>query len=284
MASYKVEICGVNTAKLPILKEEEKDALFARIKQGDNAARETYIKGNLRLVLSVIKRFSGNHENVDDLFQIGCIGLIKAIDRFDVQFQVKFSTYAVPMITGEIKRFLRDDGMIKVSRTLKEQSYKVRRTAEKISQENGRNATLEEVAAATELSREEIVLALEANTEVDSIYRTIFESEGRAVTMADQVVFDKTTSLGYAGNNVSSQNTIGENGVSADYEKEELLNHMLLEQLLKELDATSRKLIEYRYFHDMTQMQVAKQLGISQVQVSRMEKKILTQMRKKAQL
>ena len=147
-----------------------------------------------------------------------------------------------------------------------------------------RNATLEEVAAATELSREEIVLALEANTEVDSIYRTIFESEGRAVTMADQVVFDKTTSLGYAGNNVSSQNTIGENGVSADYEKEELLNHMLLEQLLKELDATSRKLIEYRYFHDMTQMQVAKQLGISQVQVSRMEKKILTQMRKKAQL
>ena len=281
MSVYKVEICGVNTAKLPILKEEEKAALFARIKQGDMTARETYIKGNLRLVLSVIKRFSGNQENIDDLFQIGCIGLIKAIDRFDVQFQVKFSTYAVPMITGEIKRFLRDDGMIKVSRTLKEQSYKVRRTAEKISQENGRNATLEEVAAATELSREEIVLALEANTEVDSIYRTIFESEGRAVTMADQVVFDKTTSLGYAGNNVSSQNTIGENGVSADYEKEELLNHMLLEQLLKELDATSRKLIEYRYFHDMTQMQVAKQLGISQVQVSRMEKKILKKIKRR---
>lgn len=258
--------------------------LLQKAQRGDRKSRNQIVEENVGLVWSIVKRFAGRGYDQEDIFQIGCIGLIKAIDRFDVQFQVKFSTYAVPMITGEIKRFLRDDGMIKVSRTLKEQSYKVRRTAEKISQENGRNATLEEVAAATELSREEIVLALEANTEVDSIYRTIFESEGRAVTMADQVVFDKTTSLGYAGNNVSSQNTIGENGVSADYEKEELLNHMLLEQLLKELDATSRKLIEYRYFHDMTQMQVAKQLGISQVQVSRMEKKILTQMRKKAQL
>lgn len=258
--------------------------LLQKAQKGDRQSRNRIVEENVGLVWSIVKRFAGRGYDQEDIFQIGCIGLIKAIDHFDVQFQVKFSTYAVPMITGEIKRFLRDDGMIKVSRTLKEQNYKVRRMAEKISQEHGRNATIEEVAAATELTREEIVLALEANTEVDSIYRTIFESEGKEITMADQVVFDKTTHLGYAGSHTASQNIIGENGGGADSEKEELLNHMLLQQLLEELDTTSRRLIEYRYFHDMTQTQVAKELGISQVQVSRMEKKILAQMRKKALL
>lgn len=147
MASYKVEICGVNTAKLPILKEEEKDALFARIKQGDTAARETYIKGNLRLVLSVIKRFSGNHENVDDLFQIGCIGLIKSIDNFDPTIGVKFSTYAVPMIIGEIRRYLRDNNSIRVSRSLRDTAYKAIHTKEILSKTENKEPTLDEIAA-----------------------------------------------------------------------------------------------------------------------------------------
>ena len=142
MASYKVEICGVNTAKLPILKEEEKDALFARIKQGDTAARETYIKGNLRLVLSVIKRFSGNHENVDDLFQIGCIGLIKSIDNFDPTIGVKFSTYAVPMIIGEIRRYLRDNNSIRVSRSLRDTAYKAIHTKEILSKTENKEPKL----------------------------------------------------------------------------------------------------------------------------------------------
>ena len=175
---YKVEICGVNTSKLPLLTEEEKKTLFDRIQKGDTDAREKFIKGNLRLVLSIIQRFSNTGENIDDLFQIGCIGLIKAIDRFDVQFQVKFSTYAVPMITGEIKRFLRDDGMIKVSRTLKENGWKIHQAGERLHHELGRSATVDEIAAATELEREEIVMALEANREVGTIDRMLYQESG----------------------------------------------------------------------------------------------------------
>ena len=160
MSSYKVEICGVNTAKLPVLKEEEKDALFARIKQGDAAARETYIKGNLRLVLSVIKRFSGNHENVDDLFQIGCIGLIKSIDNFNPALGVKFSTYAVPMIIGEIRRYLRDNNSIRVSRSLRDTAYKAIHTREILAKTSCKEPTLEEIAKVSGLTQEEIVFAL----------------------------------------------------------------------------------------------------------------------------
>ena len=164
MSSYKVEICGVNTAKLPVLKEEEKDALFARIKQGDAAARETYIKGNLRLVLSVIKRFSGNHENVDDLFQIGCIGLIKSIDNFNPALGVKFSTYAVPMIIGEIRRYLRDNNSIRVSRSLRDTAYKV-----------------------SGLTQEEIVFALDAIQSPVSLYDPVYTDGGDTLYVMDQI-------------------------------------------------------------------------------------------------
>ena len=160
MSVYKVEICGVNTAKLPILKEEEKAALFARIKQGDMTARETYIKGNLRLVLSVIKRFSGNQENIDDLFQIGCIGLIKSIDNFDDTLGVKFSTYAVPMIIGEIRRYLRDNNSIRVSRSLRDIAYKAIYARESLSRETAQEPTLHQISEAIQIPEEDIVYAL----------------------------------------------------------------------------------------------------------------------------
>ena len=186
MASYKVEICGVNTAKLPILKEEEKDALFARIKQGDTAARETYIKGNLRLVLSVIKRFSGNHENVDDLFQIGCIGLIKAIDNFDTTLNVKFSTYAVPMIIGEIRRFLRDNSSIRVSRSLKDTAYKAIYAKETMMKQGMREPTLQEIATEIGIPKEDIVYALDAIQNPMSLYEPVFSDNGDTLYVMDQ--------------------------------------------------------------------------------------------------
>ena len=189
MALNKVEICGVNTSRLPVLTNEEKELLFEKIKKGDKEARELYIKGNLRLVLSVIKRFSGSNENADDLFQIGCIGLMKAIDKFDVSLQLAFSTYAVPMITGEIRRFLRDDGMVKVSRTLKENGYKIRRAGEMLTRELGREPTMEELVEAAGLEHEEIVLALEANREVASIYQPVYERDGEELLLIDQMVF-----------------------------------------------------------------------------------------------
>lgn len=268
MALGKVEICGVNTSKLPVLKNEEKQALFEKIEQGDMQAREEYIRGNLRLVLSVIKRFSQSNENVDDLFQIGCIGLIKAIDKFDLQFGVRFSTYAVPMIQGEIKRFLRDDGMVKVSRTLKENGWKIKQAAEKLSQIYGREATLQEISAQTELTIEEIVMALDANVEVESIYKSVYQSDGNEIYLVDQVVEN------------GAGCTAGVNRAGEDTEKEKILNHMLLEQLLGTLSETERQLIGMRYFQDKTQMEVAKCLGISQVQVSRMEKRILLRLRR----
>ena len=169
MALNKVEICGVNTARLPILTNEEKDALFIQIRQGDADAREQFIKGNLRLVLSVIRRFSSAGENVDDLFQIGCIGLMKSIDHFDVTMNVKFSTYAVPMITGEIKRFLRDDGMLKVSRSLKEIAYKAYQAKEALTEKLGREPLLEEIAEETGVEKEELVMAMEEEFDIGEI-------------------------------------------------------------------------------------------------------------------
>lgn len=253
--------------------------LLKKARAGDRDARNQLVEENTGLVWSIVRRFAGRGYEQEDIFQIGCIGLIKAIDHFDLSYQVKFSTYAVPMITGEIKRFLRDDGMIKVSRTLKEQGVRIRRTADSLSQELGRNATIDEIAAATELSSEEIVMAMEANSEVDSIYRVIYQSEGRDISMVDQVVRQRGSAVGYAG--VSGINSNPD--ATQDMEKETVLNHMLLKQLLESLEEKERRLIEYRYFHDMTQTQVAKCLGISQVQVSRLEKKILLRMRKWAE-
>ncbi|MDD7402359.1 MAG: SigB/SigF/SigG family RNA polymerase sigma factor [Butyribacter sp.] len=257
--------------------------LLKRARAGDREARNRMVEENVGLVWNIVKRFTGRGYDKEDIFQIGCIGLIKAIDHFDMNYQVRFSTYAVPMIAGEIKRFLRDDGMIKVSRTLKENGWKVKRVAENLSQELGRNATIDEIAAATELSTEEIVLAMEANSEVDSIYRPVYQSEGKDVMMADQVIRLSGSSIGYAGTNqMEYGNMINQNGALLDTEKEKVLDRMLLKQLLDELGETEKTLISCRYFQDMTQTQVAKQLGISQVQVSRLEKRILRQMREKA--
>lgn len=256
--------------------------LLAEAHAGNREARNQIVEDNVGLVWNIVKRYTGRGYDQEDIFQIGCIGLIKAIDHFDMSYQVKFSTYAVPMITGEIKRFLRDDGMIKVSRTIKENGFKVKRAAESLSQKLGRNATIDEIAAATELTTEEIVLAMEAGSEVDSIYRTIYQSEGKDISMVDQIVRTNESAIGYAGtSSAEAVRMMNQGSASLDAEKEEVVNRMLLGQLLNELDEKERKLIEYRYFRDMTQMQVAKCLGISQVQVSRLEKKILKQMRER---
>lgn len=242
---------------------EEISVLIAQAQAGDQAAREVLIEKNLGLVHHIVKRFAGRGYDCEDLFQIGTIGLIKAIDKFDLSFDVRFSTYAVPMISGEIKRFLRDDGMVKVSRTLKENGWKVKQAAERLAHRLGREATLEEIAAETGIAREDVVMALEANVEVESIYKTIYQSDGNEVQL-----LDKVAATGMAGS-------------CADEEKDRLLDHMLLDQLLSSLEDGERKLIRMRYFEDKTQSEVAVVMGISQVQVSRLEKKILLRMRQK---
>lgn len=233
---------------------EDTIALIIRSHNGDKAARDQIVQDNLGLVWSVVRRFTGRGYESEDLFQIGCIGLIKAIDKFDVSLELKFSTYAVPMIMGEIKRFLRDDGMIKVSRSIKENSWRIKRAADQIAKKQGREATMEELERETALSSEDILLAMEASTEVDSIYKTVYQGDGSEVTLMDKLAQEKD-------------------------DKEELLNHMLLKQLLDNLEEKDRRLIELRYLRDKTQVEVAKELGISQVQVSRLEKKILVRMR-----
>lgn len=235
---------------------DEVTVLIAKSQSGDKEAREVLIEKNLGLVHHIVKRFIGRGYDAEDLFQIGSIGLMKAIDKFDLSFDVKFSTYAVPMISGEIKRFLRDDGMVKVSRTLKENGWKIRQAAEKIAHERGRDATLEEISKVTELSKEDIVMAMEANVEVESIYKSVYQSDGNEIYLVDKLPEKKDAN-------------------------EKLLNHMLLEQLLEELEEEERKLIKLRYFQDKTQVEVAKRMGISQVQVSRMEKRILIRMRER---
>ena len=233
--------------------------LIKRSRAGDKLAREQVIKENMPLVYSIVKRFHGRGYDVEDLSQIGAIGLIKAVDNFNVNFEVKFSTYAVPMISGEIKRFLRDDGMVKVSRTLKENGVRVRRAAENLAGELGRDATLEELSAATELRKEDIVMALEAGNEVESLHKTVFQKEGSEILLMDRIPSEKN-------------------------ESETVVNQLLLEQLLKELTDKERRLIELRYFEEKTQVQTASLLGMSQVQVSRLEKRVLGSMRKKCLL
>jgi RNA polymerase sporulation-specific sigma factor len=238
--------------------------LILRAHNGDKAARDKLVLENIGLVYSVSRRFAGRGYELEDINQIGTIGLIKAIDKFDDSFDVRFSTYAVPMIAGEIKRFLRDDGMLKVSRSLKENGYRIKKASDKLVSQNGREATIEELAAATELSVEDVVMALEANTDVESIYRTIYQNDGNEVYLVDKL-------------SGSSGDTVKDEFAGA---QEQLLNSILLEQLLAELDELEGKLIMLRYFKEMTQTQVADKLGISQVQVSRLEKKILRKLRR----
>ncbi len=249
--------------------------LIERSQAGDKEARETLIEENLGLVRHIVKRFAGRGYDMEDLFQIGCIGLMKAIDKFDLNYDVRFSTYAVPMIQGEIKRFLRDDGMVKVSRTLKENGWKIKQAAERLSQEYGREATLQELSEATGLEIEDIVMALDANVEVESIYKSVYQSDGNEIYLVDQVV-GGGSGAGYFG---MGQAVVNTGGACEDTEKEKVLDHMLLEQLLGRLNDKERELISMRYFQDKTQMEVARYMGISQVQVSRMEKRILLQMR-----
>lgn len=230
--------------------------LIKRSRAGDKLAREQVINENMPLVYSIVKRFAGRGYDMEDLSQIGAIGLIKAVDKFNMNFEVKFSTYAVPVISGEIKRFLRDDGMVKVSRTLKENGIRVRRAAEALSTELGREATLEELSAATEMKREDIVLALEAGNEVESLHKTVYQKEGSEISLMERIPSEKD-------------------------EAETVVNQLLLEQLLAELDEQEKKLIELRYFEEKTQSQIASILRLSQVQVSRMEKRVLGNMRKK---
>ena len=256
MASYKVEICGVNTAKLPILKEEEKDALFARIKQGDTAARETYIKGNLRLVLSVIKRFSGNHENVDDLFQIGCIGLIKSIDNFDPTIGVKFSTYAVPMIIGEIRRYLRDNNSIRVSRSLRDTAYKAIHTKEILSKTENKEPTLDEIPPRPNpafLKRTSFSPS-DAIQSPLSLYDPVYTDGGDTLYVMDQISDKKN-------------------------KEENWVQNLALQDAVARLNERERQIIRMRFYEGQTQMEVAREIGISQAQVSRLEKSALRSMR-----
>ena len=222
--------------------------------QGDKEARDRLVMENMGLIWSIVRRFSGRGHEMEDLFQIGSIGLLKAIDKFDTSYDVKLSTYAVPMIAGEIKRFLRDDGMIKVSRSLKESAGKAKLASQRLLEANGREPTIEEVAAEIGISSEELVMAMDSHCEGEALHKTIYQGDGNAITLMDKL--EETTDA-----------------------NEELLNRMALEELLGELDENERKLIEMRYFEEKTQMEIAKEMGISQVQVSRLEKKILLRMR-----
>ena len=254
MASYKVEICGVNTSKLPLLKNAEKEELFTRIEQGDSQAREKYIEGNLRLVLSVIKRFSSSGENVDDLFQIGCIGLIKAIDNFDASLNVRFSTYAVPMIVGEIRRFLRDSSPIRVSRSIKDTAYKAIYTRENLTRKNLKEPTLEEIAAEVSISKEEILYALDAIQNPLSLYEPVFTDGSDTLYVMDQISDKKN-------------------------KEETWVEHLSLNDAMRRLSDREFEIISLRFFGGKTQMEVAQLVGISQAQVSRLEKNALKTMR-----
>lgn len=250
----KVEICGVNTSKLPLLKEDEKHKLFERIADGDLSARKQYIEGNLRLVLSVIKRFAQSEENVDDLFQIGCVGLIKAIDNFDRTLGVKFSTYAVPMIIGEIRRYLRDGGTIRVSRSLKDIAYRALQAKEIMLKTNQKEPTIEEIASEIGIPREDIVYALDAIQSPMSLYEPIYTDGGDTLYVMDQISDKKN--------------------------KEELwVEQISLNEALKHLAEREKEIIILRFFEGKTQMEVAEMIGISQAQVSRLEKNALKTMR-----
>ncbi|QEH69498.1 RNA polymerase sporulation sigma factor SigG [Cellulosilyticum sp. ST5] len=255
MAINKVEICGVNTAKLPILTNEQKETLFKLIEQGDNKAREEYIRGNLRLVLSVIQRFNNRGEHVDDLFQVGCIGLIKAIDNFDVTQNVRFSTYAVPMIIGEIRRYLRDNNAIRVSRSLRDTAYKALQTKEQLTRKNAKEPTVQEIADELGIKKEDIVFALDAIQDPISLFEPVYHDESDTLYIMDQVSDDK------------NQDDIW-------------LENIALKEAMKRINDREKQILMLRFFAGKTQMEVANEIGISQAQVSRLEKTALKHMKK----
>ena len=270
MSTYKVEICGVNTAQLPILKEEEKDELFKKIKAGDKASRETYIKGNLRLVLSVIKRFNNHNENVDDLFQIGCIGLMKAIDNFDTSVGVKFSTYAVPMIIGEIRRYLRDNSSYRIPRSLRDIAYKAMQAKERLAKNAQKEPTLEEIAAECEIPVEDVVYALDAIQTPLSLFDPVYTDGGDTLYVMDQIS-DKKNKEEHWVEDLSLSDALS-------HLNDRVLDRIVLAELLSGLGEKEQQIIKMRYFENMTQTVIAGRLGISQVQVSRLEKNALKSM------
>jgi len=251
----KVEICGVNTAKLKVLSDEEKRALLLRIKEGDIEARQELIYGNLRLVLSVIQRFTGRKENLDDLFQVGCIGLVKAVDHFNTDLDVKFSTYAVPMIIGEIRRYLRDNNAIRISRSMRDLAYRSLQAREELMHRKESEPTVEEIAAHLGEKKEAVVRAMEAIIEPISLYEPVYSENGDSIYVMDQL---------------SDSN-------SSD---EIWLENIVLRQAMKSLTDRERKIIQMRYYQNKTQMEIAQEIGISQAQVSRLEKGALEQMRR----
>ncbi len=251
----KVEICGVNTSKLKVLKSEETMELLRRTKEGDMAARQKLIEGNLRLVLSVIQRFERRGENVDDLFQVGCIGLIKAIDNFNVDLDVKFSTYGVPMIVGEIRRYLRDNSSMRVSRSMRDTAYKVLQAKEQFMSQHQREPSIEEIAQMLDTRREDVVFALEAIADPLSLYEPVYSDSGDAVTVMDQVRDNKNTD-------------------------ESWLDHIALKDAVDKLPEREKRILALRFFGGKTQMEVSAEVGISQAQVSRLEKSALEQIRK----
>ena len=251
----KVEICGVNTAKLPVLKANETRRLLEKARSGDEEARQTLIAGNLRLVLSVIQKFSGRGESMDDLFQVGCIGLIKALDHFDVSQNVKFSTYAVPMIIGEIRRYLRDNNPIRVSRSLRDTAYKALQARDRLVISLNREPTVEEMANDLGLPQEDVVFALEAIQDPISLFEPIYNDGGDAIYIMDQVKDEK-------------------------HQDESWLERIAIKEALKRLSDREKKILCLRFFEGRTQMEVAGEIGISQAQVSRLEKNALLHMRK----
>ena len=245
MQYNKVEICGVNTTKLKVLPEKEKMRLLKLVKQGDSDARDQLISGNLRLVLSVIQRFTNRGETLDDLFQVGCIGLIKSIDNFDISQNVRFSTYAVPMIIGEVRRYLRDNNSTRVSRSMRDIAYKAMQIKEKFTNENNREPSIDEIASEMETSRENIVLALESIVEPVSLYEPVFSDGTDTVYVMDQV-----------GDKNDDNNWLDE---------------ISLKQSISDLSDREKKILSLRFFKGKTQMEVANEIGISQAQVSRLE-------------
>ena len=254
MAQGKVEICGVNTAKLPILNEQEKEALFVRIKKGDEQAKEEYIKGNLRLVLSVIRRFSASGENPDDLFQVGCIGLMKAVDNFELSLDFKFSTYAVPMILGEVRRYLRDNNSIRVSRSLRDTAYKAIYAKEQLTKSMNRTPTIEEIAKETDISEEDIIYALDAIATPMSLFEPVYQDGNDPLFLMDQICDKKN-------------------------KEETWVERLSLQEAMNQLPGREYHIIKKRFFEGKTQTEVANEISISQAQVSRLEKNALKSIR-----
>lgn len=246
MQYSKVEICGINTSKLKVLTEKEKTELLIKAKAGDSYSRQKLIEGNLRLVLSVVQKFSGRGENPDDLFQVGCIGLIKSIDNFDISQNVKFSTYAVPMIIGEIRRYLRDYNPIRVSRSLRDTAYHAMQAKERIQNNLGRDATIEEIAKELSIKPTDVVLALEAIVEPMSLYEPVYSDGGDTIYVMDQV-----------------------GGAESD---DDWLNEISIKETIKHLGEREKQILTLRFMQGKTQMEVANEIGISQAQVSRLEK------------